>query len=344
MNFQNDRYTLRFASPADDCGIREIFESGSFSGGLSVQYLRPEPLASFAADGDEARILIIRDNEQGRIAAVGGAVVQSCFLGGKMTRCAYLTGLKIHSDYRKHIFFIARAYGFLGEHLSDCACCYTTILDDNAPVIRMMEKKRKNMPEYRYIGHYTTFCFNDAKNILPVECGRTEGLDKLTETYFSGFALAPADTALRGLGDKQFYSLRGKDGEIIACCFAGDQRRTKQYRLSSYGGIFRPLSHLPTSLLGYPSFPKEGEIIDHGVISFLYVRDSDPKLCRHFLRTVAYMQKSSLLLWGAMDDHPLYEAMKTAKAVRYGSRLYEVIFDGREARLSGRIGMEAALL
>lgn len=344
MNFQNDRYTLRLAVPADDEGIRSIFESGSFSGGLSVQYLRPEPLASFAADGDEARILVVRDNEQGRIAAVGGAVVQRCFLDGAITRCAYLTGLKIHSDYRKHIFFIARAYEFLGKQLSDCTCCYTTILDDNAPVIRMMEKKRKNMPEYRFIGHYTTFCFNDAKNILPVECGRTEGLDRLMETYFSGFALAPADTGLPGLGDKQFYSLRGSDGEIIACCFAGDQRMTKQYRLSSYGGIFRPLSHLPTSLLGYPPFPKEGEIIGHGVISFLYIKDNDPKLCRRFLRTVACMQNNSLLLWGCMDDHPLYGAMKSVKAVRYGSRLYEVVFDGRDAHLSGRVGMEAALL
>ncbi|MCR5166617.1 MAG: hypothetical protein K6C13_05285 [Oscillospiraceae bacterium] len=344
MNFQNDRYTLRLAVPADNDGIREIFESGSFSGGLSVQYLRPEPLASFAADGDEARILVVRDNERERIAAVGGAVVQRCFLDGDITRCSYLTGLKIHSDYRKHIFFIARAYKFLGKQLSDCTCCYTTILDDNTPVIRMMEKRRKNMPEYRYIGHYTTFCFNGAKNILPVECGMTDGLDRLMKTYFSGFALAPSDTSLRGLGDKQFYSLRGSDGEIIACCFAGDQRMTKQYRLSSYGGIFRPLSHLPTSLLGYPPFPKEGKIIDHGVISFLYIKDNDPKLCRRFLRTVACMQNNSLLLWGCMDDHPLYGAMKSVKAVRYGSRLYAVVFDGRDAHLSGRVGMEAALL
>lgn len=344
MNFQNNRYTLRMAEPADDKGIYEIFESGTFSGRLSVQYLRPNPLDSFGSDGEEARILVVRDNEQERIAAVGGAVIQNCFLGGKVTRCAYLTGLKIHSDYQKQIFFIARAYGFLGVKLLDCDCCYTTILDDNEPVIRMMEKKHKRMPEYRYIGHYTTFCFNDAKPILPVESGRTEGLDSLMKTYFSDFALAPSNTELRGFGDKQFYSLRDERGEIIACCFLGDQRRTKQYRLSSYGGIFRPLSHLPTTFLGYPPFPKESEIIDHRVVSFLYVKDNDPKLCRQFLRTVASMQKSSLLLWGAMDDHPLFDAMKSVKSVRYGSRLYEVVFDGREARLSGKIGMEAALL
>ena len=344
MNFQNDRYTLRLAEPADDGGIREIFESSSFSGGLSVQYLRPEPLDSFAADGEEPRMLVIFDNEEKRIVAVGGAVVQSCFIGGEPQRCAYLTGLKIHPDHQKHIFFIARAYGFLGGQLSDCGCCYTTILDDNEPVIRMMEKKRKSMPEYRYIGHYTTYCFGGAKHILPVEVGNTEGFDKLMKTYFSGFALAPVNSGLRGFGEKQFYSLRDESGEITACCFAGDQRATKQYRLCSYGGIYRLLSHLPTALPGYPPFPREGEIISHGVISYLYIKDNDPALCRKFLRTVASMREDSLLLWGATDDHPLTDAMKSVKAVKYGSRLYEVVFDGREPRLSGRIGMEAALL
>ena len=69
MNFQNDRYTLRLALPEDDAGIRAVFESASFSGGLSIQYLRPSPLRSFAADGDDVKMLVVRDNENGRIAA-----------------------------------------------------------------------------------------------------------------------------------------------------------------------------------------------------------------------------------------------------------------------------------
>ncbi|MBR5371232.1 MAG: hypothetical protein IK130_03350, partial [Oscillospiraceae bacterium] len=112
MNFQNDRYTLRMAEPQDDAGIRAIFESGSFAGGLSVQYLRPSPLASFAADGEDVRMMIVHDNEQNRTAAVGGAVVRTEYLAGKPERCAYLTGLKIHADYQKKLYFIARAYQY----------------------------------------------------------------------------------------------------------------------------------------------------------------------------------------------------------------------------------------
>ena len=75
MNFQNNRYTLKFADASDNAGICEIFAASGFSGGLSVQYLRGDtPYESFSADGDESRILVILDNEQNRTAAVGGAV------------------------------------------------------------------------------------------------------------------------------------------------------------------------------------------------------------------------------------------------------------------------------
>lgn len=63
MNFQNNHYTLKFADGSDNSGIRDIFESSTFSGGISVQYLRnPKPYESFQADGDDAKILVIIDN------------------------------------------------------------------------------------------------------------------------------------------------------------------------------------------------------------------------------------------------------------------------------------------
>ena len=68
MNFQNNRYTLEFAEDKNNDGIIKVFESGYFSGGISVKYLRnPNPLASFSADGDEAKNMIIRDNEFNKI-------------------------------------------------------------------------------------------------------------------------------------------------------------------------------------------------------------------------------------------------------------------------------------
>ena len=50
MSFQSEqygKYILRLARPSDNDGIRRIFESGSFAGGMNVQFLRGEkPLES----------------------------------------------------------------------------------------------------------------------------------------------------------------------------------------------------------------------------------------------------------------------------------------------------------
>ncbi|MBP0984513.1 MAG: hypothetical protein J6A19_12380 [Oscillospiraceae bacterium] len=343
MNFRNNKYTLRFADSSDNEGIREIFESGRFSGGISVQYLRnPAPYESFSADGDLNRIMVIIDNENGRTAAVGGAVVRREFVNGGVENCAYLTGLKIHPDYRRKISFIAAAYEFLHEGIADCKYCYTTILDDNADAISLLEKKHRNMPEYRYLGHYTTYCFHGGKRLIPVEKNNTDGFERLMKTHFSAQSLVPVDQNYPGFGKKDFFCYR-ENGEILACCFIGDQQEYKQYKMCSYGGIYKLLAKLPIGLLGYPEFPQPGSVINHGVVSYLYVKDNDKKLCADFLRSAAAETDFSLLIWGGFENNPLCKALDSMKTVHYGSRLYSVVWDNSRD-ISGIIGVEAALL
>ncbi len=344
MNFQNDRYTLRLANSSDNDGIREVYESGKFNGGISVQYLRnPTPYESFSADAEFNYIMVIIDHwNHGKVAAIGGAVVRREYINGEIKKCAYLTGLKVHPDYQKKISFIPKAYEFMHENILDCEYCYTTILDDNTLAISMLEKKRKNMPEYRYIGHYTTYCFHGGKKILPVEKNNTEGFDTLLETYFSKQSLTPVDYKCKGFGTTDFFCIR-EQGEIIACCFIGNQQAYKQYKMCSYQGIYKLLSKLPIRLLGYPAFPKSDQIIHHGVVSYLYIKDNDKKLCSNFLRSVAAETNFSLFIWGGMDNHPLCAAMNGMKTIPYGSRLYSVEWDKRQ-EIAGVIGMEVALL
>lgn len=342
MNFQNNKYTLEFATSEDNAGIREIFEAGEFRGGISVRYLRnPLPLASFEADGD-ARIMVIRDNECQRIIAVGGAVLRREYVNGKEETCGYLTGLKIHPDYQKKTTFIAKSYQFLYEHIQGCYCYYTTILDENETAIRLLEKKHKNMPVYHYLGHYTTYCFHNGKHILDLEQDCMEGFEELMKTYFSNHGLTPVDYQCAGFGDTHFYCVREK-GEIIACCFVGNQQAHKQYHMCSYSGIYKILSCLPTKWFGYPAFPKPDSDVNFGVVSYLYVKDDRKKLCSDFLRSVAAEAGFDLLLWGGFENHPLCKAMDSMKAIHYGSRLYSVAWE-QEAPIDGIIGMEAALL
>ncbi|MDO5558471.1 MAG: hypothetical protein Q4F95_02615 [Oscillospiraceae bacterium] len=344
MNFQNDRYTLRFCNDEDNEGIREIFESEGFDGGISVQYLRnPEPVSSFRADGDESKIMVITDNSCQRTIAVGGAVIRQEYINGTSCRCGYLTGLKIHPDYRSKIVFIAKAYQFLYRNISDCHYFYTTILDDNRQAVSLLEKHHKNMPLYSYLGHYTTYCFHGAKNILSVEKNNPDGFDKLMETHFSRLSFTPVNYSCEGFGKADFFCIREK-GEITACCFVCNQQEHKQYKMCSYSGIYRFVSHLPTKLLGYPQFPEPQKNINFAVISYLYVKDNDKKLCSDFLRSVAARTDYSLFIWGGFENNPLCAALDKMKTVHYGSRLYRVSWDDNKDEIMGTIGVEAALL
>ena len=170
-----------------------------------------------------------------------------------------------------------------------------------------------------------------------------DGFADLMQTHFAEQSLVPCDPDYAGFGEKVFYSYR-ENGELKACCFIGDQTAFKQYRMCSYGGIYRLLSHLPTQLFGYPAFPKPDSIIRHGVVSYLYVKGNDRRLCADFLRSAAAETGFSLLLWGGFENDPLCTAMDHMKAVRYGSRLYSVHWDADSPEISGVIGMEAALL
>ena len=157
MQNRTNKLTLRPALPQDNDGIRSILSHSGTGGSIDVQQLRGEsPLTSYSADGDDVRLITADDAEIGRLAAVGGVIMRTEYLGGIPTRCAYLTGLKIHPDYQGKFSRIAESYHLLGQQLQECACCYSIIPDSDARAIRMFEKHHRNMPEYRYLGHYTT--------------------------------------------------------------------------------------------------------------------------------------------------------------------------------------------
>lgn len=86
--------------------------------------------------------------------------------------------------------------------------------------------------------------------------------------------------------------------------------------------------------------------INHGILSYLYIKNNDNRLCSDFLRSVACDAGFPLLIWGGFESNPLCNAMDKMKHVKYGSRLYSVSGDKPADNIAAGsvIGMEAALL
>jgi hypothetical protein len=169
MNFPSNQFELELAKPEDAADIQELFEQGEFDGHIAVQYLRsPNPITSFEKEGEKAYLLILKDKEINKVVGLGGCIIRRVCQNGTIRRCGYLTGLKLLPDYRKKFLFIPFIYQQLYTLTKSEVDLYiTTILKDNTKVQRMLEKPRKIMPLYGYLGDYRVyFCRAGGHHLL----------------------------------------------------------------------------------------------------------------------------------------------------------------------------------
>lgn len=349
MSFQSERYDLRLATEKDIAGIKKVFESGEFAGGISVQYLRGEdPLKSLQNDGERAVVPVAVDKAAGEVIGVGACVIRKGYVNGEIKTVGYLTGLKLLPQYQKRIAVLPHAYEFLYQATKDeVNVYYTTILSDNITAQKLLEKKRRNMPAYRYLGDYTVYCMRTGRRRgrLAVACGDTAGLDEFYARHLPKLDLSPVHRHLHGLSDGDFYTFR-ENGEIKIACAVWNQQAYKQYLLKGYAGIYKTLSKLPTKWLGYPPFPKSNQLINYASITLLCADETvDIATIRAFIEKVLEMSRVyDLMLFGLFEDNPYLPIVQKIKHVKYQSRLYEVLWHDAKEQLQKPINLEVGLL
>ena len=196
--------SYEFATEKDGEEIAALLEDAEFKGGISIAYCRrPNAVLSLAKDGDKSTFVIAR-NADGKIIGAGGCTIKNDI--------AYLTGLRAVSRAD-----IPKAYQLMKKFCSEngVKLTYTTILEDNVAVQKMLEKKRASMPYYLRHSELVTNIIRKRlrvkdKNILKPE-------------------------------EDGFYVLRGASGEELARGKAVEQWDYKQYIIKKYGWQLRLL-------------------------------------------------------------------------------------------------------
>ncbi len=360
MNSRSERYRISEAGPEDAGQLLRLFECTDFRGGVEVRFTRrPDAYASLLSEGTDAVIPIVTDTRTGQVVGMGACIVRRAYVNGAPATVGYLTGMRVLPEYRMRIPLIPRVYRYLYECTRERVdLYYTTILADNAAVVRMLERRRPTMPEYRLVGPYTTYCIRSGQR--PPGGGRGPGgrtcrleaasLDELAGAYTRHAErtnLAPVDLRLPGLSDRDGYALVDPSGESVAACGIWNQQDVKQHIVTRYTGVYRALRRLPLQLLGYPPLPQVGTAAKHACVAGLTVTEHDPRLARRFLRHVAaaVAPRHDMILLGLAEDHPLRPAMAGLRSIRYRSRLYTVHWDNHGTALDGRpVQLEVGLL
>ena len=352
MKCLNDRYEISLASRSDNRQLLNIYECGDFKGDVSVLYTRrPDPVESLMNEGEKAVIPIVRDLENDVIVGMGACIIRKAYINGEIRATGYLTGLKGLPHYRKKVPAISETYRYLHDQtMGEVDIFYTTILKENTAVQKMLEKKRKSMPEYRRIGEYTVYGFRTGAKARSrgwtLETGSRQELESLDIWKPEDFNFSPADADLHGLNDGDVYILRDKDGNAAAACAVWNQQSYKQYIVTGYGGIYRWLKRLPLKLAGYPDLPREGVPANYASIALLAVKDNSPALANILIRNVAEKAgKYDFLMLGLFENHPLTAAMEDMKCIKYQSILYTVHWEDSLLELDGRpVNLDVGLL
>jgi hypothetical protein len=250
-------YTYEYATEQDGEEIAAILEDIEFKGGISIAYCRrPNAVTSLARDGDNA-IFVVARNAENKIIGVGGCVIKGAI--------AYLTGLRSVSTTN-----IPKAYQLIREYCSEngVTLTYTTILEDNVSVQKMLEKKRASMPHYLRHSELVT---NIIRKKLRVKDKNTLALE-----------------------DDGFYVLRGASRDELARGKAVEQWDYKQYVVKKYGWQLRLLK----PFIGW--LPNENE-----VLKFFTLREvaaSDDTALESFLRHVSHIpSQGRFFLYGGSN-------------------------------------------
>ncbi len=356
MKCLNDKYEICLAQPSDADQLLTLYECGDFKGAVSVLYTRrPDPIASLMKEGERAVIPIVRDLENDVIVGMGACIIRKAYVNGEIRNTGYLTGLKGLPNYRKRVPAISQTYSYLhNETKADVDLYYTTILKENTAVQKMLEKKRKTMPEYRRIGEYTVYCFRTGGKGKPktrsngwtLERASLEELAGLDIQNPAGYNLTPADRALHGLTDDDVWFLKDHEGKVAAACALWSQTSWKQYIVTGYGGIFKWLQKLPLKWTGYPDLPEAGVPVNYAAVTLLMVRDGDLAAAEQLIAMAAQRASAyDFLMLGLFENHPLRAVMEKRKCIKYGSILYTVHWEDNGLDLDERpVSLEIGLL
>ena len=249
--------TYEFATEKDGEEIAALLEDTEFKGGVSIAYCRrPNAVLSLARDGDKSTFVLGR-NSEGKIIGVGG-----CTIKGDI---AYLTGLRAIAPGN-----IPKAYQLIREFCAEngVKLTYTTILEDNISVQKMLEKKRASMPYYLRHSELVT-------NIIRKK-QRVKDNNTLT------------------LEDDGYYVLRDPSGTEIARGKAVEQWDYKQYVVKKYGWQLRLIKPFIKWL------PEENE-----VLKFFTLREviaDDTGSLESFLRHISRLPlEGNFFLYGGAD-------------------------------------------
>lgn len=339
-------------------------------GAISISLERePEFFADARQPGETRQTIVAREN--GRIVCIGTCTVRLRYVNGAPRRVGYLGGLRLAADCAGRFDILRRGYACFRELQAAAPADYyfTTIAADNQRARRLLERNRRGLPAYEFIGEFVTLllsakpnsAFRAAAAPTPTRFAAANGVPQFvtaSNQHNRAFQLAAHWTetqllALAPLGLHLEDFCGGGNGESSAVAALWDQRGFRQTVIRGYSprlAFVRPAYNLRARLTHRPQLPAPGTILSIATTpAFTAAQPGDVHNLTVQLLAAANRRGIKLLSLGfAPDDPRLNPVRRHFRCREYRSRMYLVRWPGlggAAAELDGRIlSPEVALL
>lgn len=367
----------RESRPEDDAALRRLLRERPMEGAIRVALTRePSFAAAAAVEGERHHTFVAEDLERQRLLGFGCRSVRRVYHHGRPALVGYLSQLRAApgaSGLRR----LRAGYRWLRATRRDDEAHFdlTTILADNRPARRLLERGLPGLPVYRPLAEIETLILSvrpTPREALRRRSGRpaprrlsAQDLPAIVshlqrELSTRPFApvweakqLGPGGSA-RGLEASDLWGIEER-GELVACGGIWDQRAFKQARVAGYAGwlgaLRRPLNPF-LRLVGQPMLPPPGTTLAMASIACFAVRGAEPERAIALLEALRLEARrrglEQLAISLAEGDRLLAPIHRRFAARRYRSLLYAVCWPELpvEADLLGEVPpyLEAGLL
>jgi hypothetical protein len=354
------------AGPGDDADIRALLRESVMDGAIRLALTR-EPRFALGAEveGERHYTVLVRDPVTNRLLGMGSRSVREVFHHGEPARLGYLAQFRTAPGSR-HVRCIRQAFGAIeaATRPDELSFDLTSIVADNAPARRLLERGLPGLPVYRPLAEAETLVMPTADPVWArrrrMPAVRQAGAGDMArvvgflQAQLRRHALAPRWTEsdlrerCRDLAIEHFALLE-EQGALRGVGAVWDQRAFKQVVIAGYQPWLqharRPLNAV-LHVLGQPRLPPAGASLALGYLShFALAADDDLEgavALFHALRGQARSRGLDQLAVTLAADHPLRAALGRRFGARpYRSILYAVRWRSREAPEDARTAVDA---
>ena len=359
---------MQRAVDADLPEIRAFLAERPLAGAVRLAFV-PGPDARAGSSDERRHLLVLRDGASGRVVGTGARVVRRVWLGGRTVRVGFLTRLRLAPGACTR-GRLAAGYDWIEatRRPDETSFDLTTIVSDNQPARRLLERGVRGLPEYTQVAALETLvCATSARGARAGRGARPASRDDAAAiaaflgAVHGGRPFAPAWTAAdfapdcvapsgHGPAASDFVVVEDARG-IVAVGAVRDLRREESLVVTGYApwlGALRPVVNVGRAVVGRPRLPTPGAELAVGHVSSFAVRGDDPDVAATLLgalRARARERGLDLLAITLAEKHPLLPSLRArAKARSYVSTLYAVSRCGGVPQVSSPPEIEASWL